>query len=112
MVSSVTIGVGVDDAIHLLFQYRRQREENSDDPLQVLIRTLSITGRPILLTTVAIVSGLVVLVFASFKPILYFGMLVIVALSATCLATLFVLPAVLMVSRRTKLVRKSGNTFK
>jgi predicted RND superfamily exporter protein len=100
MVSSVTIGVGVDDAIHFLFQFRRQKKRHPNDIARVLTNTLSITGRPILLTTVAIVGGLLVLVLASFKPIAYFGILIIVALSATCLATLFVVPAILAVFRR------------
>lgn len=100
MVSSVTIGVGVDDAIHFLFQFRRQNKKHPEDIARVLTNTLSITGRPILLTTAAIVGGLLVLVLASFKPIAYFGILIIVALSATCLATLFVIPAILAVTRR------------
>jgi predicted RND superfamily exporter protein len=109
MVSSVTIGVGVDDAIHFLFQYRRQREKSPYNTVQVLTETLSITGRPILLTTTAIVSGLLVLVFATFKPIVYFGILVVIALSATCLATLFVLPAILAITSREKPTRGSGD---
>jgi len=105
MVSSVTISVGVDDAIHFLFQYRRQREKNPDDMLQVLTYTLGITGRPILHTTAAIVSGLLMLVTASFKPIVYFGILVVVAMSATCMATMFVLPAFLVVDARRRKFR-------
>jgi predicted RND superfamily exporter protein len=108
MVSSVTIGVGVDDAIHFLFQYRRQKQRNPHNMTRVFTNTLSITGRPILLTTVAIVSGLLVLVLASFKPIMYFGILVIIALSATCLATLLVLPAVLSVTGRFGASRSSA----
>jgi predicted RND superfamily exporter protein len=100
MVSSVTIGVGVDDAIHFLFQYRRQKKKHPHDIGRILTHTLSITGRPILLTTAAIVGGLLVLVLASFKPIAYFGILIIVALSATCLATLFVVPAILVILSR------------
>jgi hypothetical protein len=100
MVASVTIGVGVDNAIHFLLQYRRQRSL-SENTTQVLADTLRITGRPIFLTTASIVCGLLVLVLASFKPIVYFGVLVILALSTTTLATLFVMPAILaFVNRR------------
>lgn len=102
MVSSVTIGVGVDNAIHFLLQYRRLRSY-SDNIIQVLIDTLRTTGRPIFITTAAIVCGLLVLVLASFKPIVYFGVLVILTLSSTSLATLFVMPAILaFLNRRRK----------
>ena len=77
--------------------------------MQVLSDTLGITGRPILLTTAAIVSGLLMLVTASFKPIVYFGILVVAAMSATCVATMFVLPALLVVNtRRRKFRDKTG----
>jgi predicted RND superfamily exporter protein len=105
MVSSVAIGVGVDDAIHLILQYRLQLKRNPRDIARVIADTLRSTGRPILLTTVSIVCGLAVLTFASFKPIVYFGILVIIALSATCGATVIVLPAIL--SLRGKRLRKS-----
>jgi predicted RND superfamily exporter protein len=86
MVSAVAIGVGVDDAIHFIIHYRQSND---------VAETLLATGRPILLTTVSIVGGLLVLTLASFRPIIYFGMLVVFTLSATCVSTLVVLPALL-----------------
>jgi len=41
------------------------------------------------------VVGLLVLVLASFRPIMYFGILVVFTLTATCASTLLVLPALL-----------------
>jgi len=102
MVSSVVIGVGVDDAIHYVIQFRRQwpLHETTRD---VVVQSLLVSGRPIFLTTVAIVGGLSVLVLASFKPIIYFGLLVLFALSATCLGTLIFLPAFLSFLRKKEL---------
>ena len=61
---------------------------------------MNITGRPILLTTLAIDGGLLILGFGLFRPIVYFGLMVIITLSAACLGTVLVLPAVLSIGRR------------
>ncbi len=45
----------------------------------------------------ATVAGLAVLALASFRPIVYFGVLVVFTLAATCASTLLVLPALLAI---------------
>jgi predicted RND superfamily exporter protein len=95
MVSSIAIGVGVDDAIHFLLQFRAQRDADHGDIESVIEKTLAITGRPIVLTTLSILAGLLILGFATFKPIRYFGLLVAFTLTATCIGTIVVLPAVI-----------------
>ena len=104
MVSSIAIGVGVDDAIHFLIQYRKQmrgqRTSGRQDIEKGIVKTLSVTGRPIVLTTLSILAGLLILSFAAFKPIRYFGVLVAFTLSAACIGTIVVLPAVLALKPR------------
>ena len=99
LVSCVTIGVGVDNSIHFLIQFRKQRKAFPDDFAKVISFTLRITGRPILLTTVSIVGGLLILTLSSFRPIIYFGLLVAFSLLATAVGTLVVLPAVLSIKQ-------------
>ena len=103
MVSSIAIGVGVDDAIHFLIQFRRQWHkqwaDGTRDVQTAISRTMNITGRPIVLTTLAIDGGLLILGFGLFKPIVYFGLMVVITLSAACLGTVLVLPAVLSIGR-------------
>lgn len=108
MLFSIAIGVGVDDAIHFLLQFRKQKELHPRNIKMVIFQSLRITGRPILLTTVSIVAGMSVLIFASFKPIIYFGVLVIFALSSTCIGTLVALPAVLALFFQWQQKKKSG----
>jgi predicted RND superfamily exporter protein len=95
MFSSVAIGVGIDDSIHLLIQYRRQTRIFHEDKQKIISHTLKITGRPILLTSLSLIVGLLVLTLSSFMPIVYFGMLVSLALLTTTLGALIVLPAML-----------------
>lgn len=98
MVSSVAIGVGIDDAIHFLIQYKRQLNQYPNNISRVLYNTFKITGRPILLTTISIVCGMLVLSIASFLPIRYFGVLVSLALVGALIGTLLFLPATLIIS--------------
>lgn len=95
--SSVAIGTGVDDAIHFLLRLRARRKSDPDEEYTTAIRENIIeTGRPIILTTLSVDIGLVMLVFASFNPIKYFGALMCLALTAAMISTLLILPAVLM----------------
>lgn len=95
--SSIAIGAGVDDAIHFVLRYRMKRRENPEIPVKELIKIIIYdTGRPIILTTLSIDAGLIMLVFASFRPIKYFGIMMCVALTAAMLATLLTLPPVII----------------
>ena len=97
LVSNVAVGVGVDDSLHFLLQLKRQRKKYPNWPLEEHIdKTLLITGRPIILTTLTIVAGFMMLNFASFKPIIYFGTLVSISLFSAMVATLLFLPAFIL----------------
>ncbi|MBB6480226.1 efflux RND transporter permease subunit [Spirochaeta isovalerica] len=104
MVTSVAIGVGVDDAIHYLLQFRKQlRLGGTID--EVLVRCGKISGRPIALTTISIVGGLMVLALASFKGILYFGVLVSFTLTCAMIGTLIILPSILSLLVSLKVIK-------
>jgi hypothetical protein len=110
MVSSVAIGVGVDDAIHFLLQYRRLSAIYPGNQRRIITDTFRITGRPIFHTTVSVVGGLIVLVFASFKGISYFGLLVAITLTAALIGTLFFLPAILLLFPEGRLRKRGART--
>ena len=95
--SSVAIGAGVDDAIHFIIRYRMKRKENSSLTVsQALKANIIDTGRPIILTTVSVDAGLLMLLFGSYTPIRYFGILMTVALTAAMISTLCMLPPCLI----------------
>jgi predicted RND superfamily exporter protein len=100
MFSIVVIGVGVDNSIHFLIQFRRQRELYPNNIEMALANTLKFAGRPIAIITISIVIGFLVLTLASFIPIKYFGLLVAMALSTAALGSLIVLPAVLTITEK------------
>ena len=93
--TSVAIGVGIDDSIHLIIQYRKHSRIFPNDRRKILEHTLKTAGRPILLTSLSMIAGLLVLSFSSFMPIMYFGLLVSLALCTTTIGALVILPALL-----------------
>jgi uncharacterized protein len=103
MVSNIAIGVGVDSAIYVVIQYRRQIASLPGDPQEALAQTLAVTGQPVLLSSLSIVIGLLVFATAAFRPIVYFGMLVLFTLLATTLGTLVTLPTLLALDTRVRL---------
>ena len=95
--ATVAIGIGVDNAIHFTIQYRRQREIWPGDPEKVIEHTMKVAGRPMVLTTLSIMSALLVFVFSAFRPIVYFGVLISLSLALTTAGALILLPALLYV---------------
>ena len=95
--ASIAIGIGVDNAIHLIIQYRRQREIWPAEPAKVIEHTLKTAGRPMVLTTLSIMAALLVFVFSAFRPIVYFGVLISLSLVMTTAGALILLPSLLYV---------------
>ncbi len=94
IISSVAIGIGVDDTIHFLNTLRHQTRggQTLDESLQTTHR---LSGLAIVYTSIALIFGFSVLVFSSFKPVLYFGLLVSSVMAATTIGALVILPAVI-----------------
>ncbi|RKX97245.1 MAG: hypothetical protein DRZ90_06870 [Spirochaetes bacterium] len=92
MMSCVAIGVGVDDAIHFLLRQRSEELSDPENPENAAVKALIHTGRPIILTTLSIVLGLAWFTLAGFRPIRYFGLLIVFTLTAAGLSTILLLP--------------------
>ena len=99
--SSIAIGCGVDDAIHFMIRYLNKRRAIKEVPYTDLIKdTIRETGRPIILTTVSIVFGMMMLSFGSYTPIRYFGLLMSVTLfGCMCSTLIFMPPFMILLSR-------------
>ncbi|MBN2551646.1 MAG: MMPL family transporter [Spirochaetales bacterium] len=100
MVANITIGVGIDNAIYLIIRYRGDLRGNGVSFGEAIGHTLEVMGRAAVMSTISVGMALLVFTTSAFKPIVYFGLLVIVSLSATTAATLTVLPALLAVDHR------------
>ena len=94
MVASLAIGIGIDDALHLLVWYKRERTHGAERQ-QAMRAAVAHAGCPILVTSGAICFGLLALVGSTFVPVARFGLLLSIAIAATTAGALTVLPALL-----------------
>ena len=100
MVASVAIGIGVDFAVHFIAQYRQARQQH---PPEVSIeRALKITWRPLVYNALSVGLGFSVMLFSQFTANIAFGALMGLTLVVALVATLGLLPALLLLTTKAK----------
>jgi len=109
MFTSVAICIGVDYAIHLIYKFRsefrrtgsayRDSDHRTDPAVQALVRTLATTGKTILFNAVVVIAGFMVLLTSVMPPNQQMGLLVSAAMLSSFIATLTVLPALILAAR-------------
>jgi hypothetical protein len=100
MVASVVLGLGVDEALHLLSGYQRHRAAGIGRE-RAMDASLREVGRALFTTAGALAAGFLVLFFVPWKSLSSFGLVTGVAIGASLLSDLLVLPAVMGSTPRT-----------
>jgi predicted RND superfamily exporter protein len=95
MIASVTVGIAVDDTIHLFHSYHSQRRAGRR-PIWALARAYQHAGRALTATTVILCAQFLLLGASSFVPTVLFGWLTALGLLAALLFDLLFLPALLV----------------
>jgi len=99
MVSSVAIGIAVDDTIHFLYHYRSSRA--SGDSIESSVsETIAAKSRPIFYTSFVLTGAFLTHMLSSFKPTQYLGMLSAITMIGALIGDLLLLPALLKIFRR------------
>ncbi len=106
MISSVCIGIAVDDTVHFLQYLRGRLREHGDLELGVR-ETLSFKGSAVVGTTVVISAGFAVVLFSNFATARHFGLLVSTGVLAALFADLVLLPSILLCTRTRLGTRRS-----
>ena len=94
MIASVSMGLTVDNSVHYLSAYRRVRRTGVSVQ-ESIARTQTQVGRSLVFANVALIAGLSVLTMSQFIPLVYFGILVSVAMLGGLAGNLFLLPLML-----------------
>jgi hypothetical protein len=92
LISSIGIGVGIDYSIHIFSRYLEEVKSGKNVD-KAIIEAISTTGRSIINNAGAIIGGFFILVFSSFPPFRYFGLLVSLIMLAAALGALLFIPA-------------------
>ncbi|TNF86687.1 MAG: hypothetical protein EP301_08170, partial [Gammaproteobacteria bacterium] len=100
-IAAISIGIGVDDAIHYLHRFDEERSRREDVRMAVAWSHATI-GRAMYFTSVTVIIGFSVLVFSNFVPTIFFGVLTAAAMALALIANLTLLPSllVLVIGRR------------
>jgi uncharacterized protein len=96
VVTSMSLGIVVDDTVHFLSKYLRARREkglNSEDAVRYAFKTV---GRALLITSIVLVAGFLILSTSSFELNSGMGLLTAVVIAFALFADFLFLPAILM----------------
>jgi len=94
MIASVSLGLTVDSSIHYISGYRRALRRGCSVEA-ALCETQSNVGRALVLANLALIAGFSVLTLSHFIPLVYFGILVSVAMFGGLVGNLVLLPLLL-----------------
>jgi predicted RND superfamily exporter protein len=93
LVASVSVGIGIDYAIHFIEAYKREYRAGNRGFLR---RTFATSGKAIIINAVSVGAGFAVLVFSQFIILTHLGLLMTLTMFTSALISLTVIPALLM----------------
>jgi predicted RND superfamily exporter protein len=93
MIASVSMGLTVDSTIHYISGYQRARQHY--DVIESLKRTNQGVGRALVYAYIALILGFAVLTLSQFVPLVYFGILLSLAMMGGLVGDLLLLPVLL-----------------
>ena len=97
-IAAITIGIAVDNSIHYIYRFKEEYAncQNYNETLRICHSTIA---KAILNTSITIIFGFSILIFSNFIPTIYFGALTALAMAIALLASLTVLPALLLLTK-------------
>lgn len=101
VVASLTLGIVVDDTVHLLSKYRRARNERGLTPEEALRDAFANVGVALCLTSLVLVVGFLLMMISSFVMTKHMGALTaLIIVLALIVDFLFLPPLLLVLDRR------------
>lgn len=98
MVAAITIGIAVDDTLHLMVRYNRDLKRLKNEH-KAIAASATEEFLPVSITSMALAGGFLVLGFSSFVPVYQFGILSAVVIFLAVVADLVLTPVLLSTTR-------------
>lgn len=102
VVSSMTLGIVVDDTVHFITKYLRFHDNDQFTPEHAIQETFYLVGPAMAVTTLALVAGFLVLTFSDYKMSADMGLLSALTVSIALVMDFLLLPALLLKLRYKK----------
>nr|VFJ43089.1 MAG: hypothetical protein BECKFM1743A_GA0114220_100041 [Candidatus Kentron sp. FM]VFJ71705.1 MAG: hypothetical protein BECKFM1743C_GA0114222_106081 [Candidatus Kentron sp. FM]VFK06178.1 MAG: hypothetical protein BECKFM1743B_GA0114221_100121 [Candidatus Kentron sp. FM] len=96
VVTSMTLGIVVDDTVHFLSKYRRARRERKLSAEDAVRYAFSRVGAPLIITTLVLIGGFLIMTLSSFFPNSGMGLLTATVLAFALIADFLLLPPLLI----------------
>jgi predicted RND superfamily exporter protein len=96
LIGSISMGVGIDYAIHFLNRFKRELQSGYSRA-EAVVRTISTTGKAVSINVVTVSTGLLTLVLANLIPLRRFALLIVATMLGSGLSALTLLPSILLV---------------
>jgi len=96
VVTTMTLGIVIDDTVHFLSKYLRARRENGLDPTDAVRYAFRTVGRALVITSIVLAAGFLVLSTSSFELNSGMGLLTAIVIILALAADFLFLPPLLM----------------
>ncbi len=94
LVGSIAIGLAVDDTVHFMHNFLRNQQIHQDIKIAVE-KTLTSTGRAMLLTTIVLSAGFFIFTFSSMNNLISFGLITGLTIIIALLGDILLAPAMM-----------------
>lgn len=95
-IAAITVGIGVDHAIHYITRFKREFAVDGDY-VASMHRAHASIGRALFYTAITIIVGFSILALSNFIPSVYFGLLTGLAMIAALLGSMTLLPKLILI---------------
>lgn len=98
LIGSLSLGVAIDDTVHLIVGYRRQRNQglSPEAAIEIVLRQI---GRPIVITSLMLIAGFLTISLSGFASMREFGQFCALTMAICLACDLSLLPALLVKMR-------------
>ena len=94
-IAAIVVGIGVDHAIHYVHRFKREFPRDRDYPA-TMYRCHESIGRALYYTSITVIAGFSILALSNFTPSIYFGLLTGLAMFASVIGSLLLLPQLIL----------------
>ncbi len=105
LIASITVGAGIDYAIHFITEYKRLITLGEDID-GAITKTIQVSGKAITINVVTIILGFLILIFANLIPLVNFGILIAITMLFSGAGAITILPSVISLFKL-KLVKET-----
>jgi len=106
-IAAISVGIAVDDTIHYIHRFRREVRSDGDY-IGAMHRSHGTIGYAMYYTSIAIILGFSILALSNFIPTIIFGLMTGLAMLIALLASLTLLPRLLIIFKPWKPREKPG----